>query len=150
MNPKTIQIFLPDGSPRSIRIAEITSRIVKLILVPRNKIAEAEKREELRNVGIYFLFGESEEKAKELVYIGEAEDCYQRLKQHNQKKDFWNKAIVVISKTNSFTKSHVKYLESFCYEKAKEIGRYELENSSTYRVGFLLCCYIANKPENKY
>ncbi len=62
-------------------------------------------------------------------YIGEAEDCYQRIKQHNQKKDFWSTAIVVISKTNSFTKSHVKYLESFCYAKAKEIGRYELENS---------------------
>lgn len=28
--PKTIQIFLPDGSPRSIRIAEITSRVVKV------------------------------------------------------------------------------------------------------------------------
>lgn len=130
MNPKTIQIFLPDGSPRSMRIAEITSRIVKVILVPRNKLSEAEKRDELKNVGIYFLFGESEEKAKSLVYIGEAEDCYQRLKQHNQKKDFWNTAIIVISKTNSFTKSHVKFLESFCYGKAKEIGRCEIENST--------------------
>lgn len=129
MNPKTIQIFLPDGSPRSIRIAEITSRIVKLILVPRTKITEADKRNELKSVGVYFLFGEDEEKAKQLVYIGEAEDCYQRLKQHNQKKEFWNTAVIVVSKTNSFTKSHVKYLESFCYMKAKEIGRCDLENS---------------------
>ena len=130
MNPKTIQIFLPDGSARSIRIAEITSRIVKLILVPRNKILEAQKREELKGVGVYFLFGENDAKAKPLVYIGEAEDCYQRLKQHNKTKDFWNTAIVVVSQTNNFTKSHVKYLESYCYEKAKEIERYEIENSS--------------------
>jgi hypothetical protein len=130
MNPKTIQIFLPDGSPRSIRIAEITSRIVKLILVPRNKLSEADKRDELKNVGVYYLFGEAEEKAKPLVYIGEAEDCYQRLKQHNMNKDFWNTAVIVISKTNSFTKSHVKFLEAFCYEKAKEAGRYELDNSN--------------------
>lgn len=130
MNPKTIQIFIPDGYPRSIRIAEITSRIIKVLLIPRNKLAEAITREELKNVGIYFLFGNSEDKAKDLVYIGEAEDCYTRLKQHNQKKEFWNTVVVVVSKTNSFTKSHVKFLESFCYSKANEIGRYELENQT--------------------
>ncbi|MGE7865934.1 GIY-YIG nuclease family protein [Bacillus paramycoides] len=128
MRAKTIQIFLPDGSPRSIRIAEITSRIVKVVLIPRNKLEEAMNREELQNVGIYFLFGFSDEKAKDLVYIGEAENCLRRLKQHNAKKDFWNVALAVVSKTNSFTKSHVKYLEHFAYKKAKEIGRYEIEN----------------------
>ncbi|WP_369900859.1 GIY-YIG nuclease family protein [Bacillus manliponensis] len=128
MRAKTIQIFLPDGSPRSIRIAEITSRIAKVILIPRNKLEEAMNREELQNVGMYFLFGSSDEKAKDLVYIGEAENCLRRLKQHNAKKDFWNTALVVVSKTNSFTKSHVKYLENFAYKKAKEIGRYEVVN----------------------
>ncbi|MCQ6277081.1 GIY-YIG nuclease family protein [Bacillus sp. V3B] len=130
MNAKTIQIFLPDGSPRSIRIAEITSRIAKVILIPRNKLEEAANRNELNNVGIYFLFGSSNEKAKDLVYIGEAEDCYKRLKQHNKAKGFWNVALVVVSKTNSFTKSHVKYLEHFAYKKAKEIGRYEVVNDT--------------------
>jgi len=28
-NGKTIQIFMPDGNPRSIKIAEITSRTIK-------------------------------------------------------------------------------------------------------------------------
>ena len=32
---KTIQIYLPDGNPRSIKIAEITSRTVQAILIPR-------------------------------------------------------------------------------------------------------------------
>ncbi len=31
--PQTIQIFLPDGSPRSIKIAEITNRVVKAVLI---------------------------------------------------------------------------------------------------------------------
>lgn len=34
-SPRTIQIFLPDGNPRGVRIAEITSRNVKVVLVPR-------------------------------------------------------------------------------------------------------------------
>ena len=41
MKPQTIQIFLPDGHPTSIREAEITNRLVKAILIPRNKLAEA-------------------------------------------------------------------------------------------------------------
>lgn len=130
MTPKTIQIFLPDGYPRSIRIAEITSRIAKVILIPRNKLEEAGSREELKNVGLYFLFGQSDQKAKDIVYIGEAEDCYKRLKQHNARKEFWNMALVVVSKTNTFTKAHVKYLEHYCYIKAKEINRYEVENDT--------------------
>ena len=38
--PQTIQIFLPDGSPTSIREAEITNRLVKALLFPRNKFEE--------------------------------------------------------------------------------------------------------------
>lgn len=129
--PSTIQIFLPDGTARSIKIAEISNRIVQSILIPRNKLEEAGKRDEIKNVGVYFLFGYDEDKAKPIAYIGEAEDCYNRLKQHNQKKDFWTHAIVVVTKTSSFTKSHVKYLEHYCVEQAYKIGRYEMDNVST-------------------
>lgn len=57
--PQTIQIFLPDGSPRSVKIAELTNRVVKAILVPRNKLDYISTRDEIKNVGIYFLFGEN-------------------------------------------------------------------------------------------
>jgi len=128
--PQTIQIFLPDGSPRSVKIAEITNRVVKAILVPRNKLEYIATRDELRNVGIYFLFGESNDKAKPLVYIGEAEDCLERVKQHNKSKDFWNYAVVMVSKINAFTKSHAKYLEHIAVTQAKEANRFETENGT--------------------
>lgn len=126
--PQTIQIFLPDGSPRSVKIAEITNRVVKAVLVPRNKLDYISTRNELNNVGIYFLFGESADKAKPIVYIGEAEDCLDRLKQHNRTKEFWNYAVVMVSKINAFTKSHAKYLEHIAIDQAKESNRYETEN----------------------
>lgn len=126
--PQTIQIFLPDGSPRSVKIAEITNRVVKAVLVPRNKLEYIGTRDELRNVGLYFLFGESAEKAKPIVYIGEAEDCLERLKQHNRNKEFWNFGVVMVSKINAFTKSHVKYLEHTAVVKSKEANRYTTEN----------------------
>ncbi|MFT5725899.1 MAG: hypothetical protein ACI8PB_000015 [Desulforhopalus sp.] len=126
---KTIQIFLPDGNPRGIKIADITSRTVQTLSIPRSSLDEVAKRSEIKSVGIYFLIGTTNEGAKPMLYIGEAENCLVRLKQHNQKKEFWNIALVAISKTQFFTKSHIKYLEWYCYESAKKADRYILDNS---------------------
>lgn len=79
VQPKTIQIFLPDGNARSIRIADITSRMVQAISIPRAKVKEAGARDEIKKVGVYFLFGASDDDSREQVYIGEAEDCYEEL-----------------------------------------------------------------------
>jgi hypothetical protein len=129
---RTIQIFLPDGNARSIRIADITSRTVQAIQIPRNKLKDANIRKEVQNVGVYFLFGEESEEAKPLAYIGEAENCYDRLTQHNKdiKKDFWRTAVVFTSKTSSFTKAHGKYLEWFCLNTAREVDRYKIEQTT--------------------
>ena len=136
IRPQTLQIFLPDGNPRGVRIAEITNRTVKAILFPRNQFDYILTRNELSNVGFYFLFGESEI-GKPLVYIGEAEDCAVRLSQHQRNKDFWNYAIVIISKINAFTKTHVKFLEHISIKKAQEVGRWQLENGVNTNLPFV-------------
>jgi hypothetical protein len=129
---KTIQIFLPDGNPRGVRIADITSRTVQLIEIPRAVFATASKRRELNNVGVYFLFGSDESTGKRQVYVGEAENCLARLRQHDgaRGKDFWKTAVVAISKTQYFTKAHAKYLEWYCYEKIQAADRFTLTNSA--------------------
>lgn len=128
MKGQTIQIFLPDGDPTSIKVADITNRMIVAVLFPRNKLAEVEAREEIKRYGFYFLFGEDIEKAKPIAYIGETDNCHERIKTHDSKKHFWNHAIVISSKSNSFTKSHVKFLEYLCIRTAKEIARYDLDN----------------------
>jgi hypothetical protein len=45
MRGKTIQVFLTDGFPHGIKLAEITSNIELAIFIPRNQINEAGKRE---------------------------------------------------------------------------------------------------------
>lgn len=126
--PKTIQIFLPDGNPRSVRIAEITSRTVRAVEVPRTKLDVAAGREEVRHVGVYFLFGEDEETAKPRVYVGESEDCYGRLVQHHQGKDFWTRAVAVTSKTQRFDKAQARWLEWYAAREAARVGRFAVEN----------------------
>ena len=130
MKPQTIQIFLPDGSPVSIREAEITNRLVKAILFPRNKTNSVSAREMVHFTGVYFLFGLKEEDSKPTVYIGEGEDCFKRILSHNRNKDFWTHAVIVTTKTNEYTKTDGKYLEHFCLRKSMEYGRYLIENDT--------------------
>ena len=126
--PKTIQIFLPDGNPRSVRIAEITSRTARAVEVPRAKLDVAATRSEVCQVGLYFLFDEEDEAATSRVYVGESEDCFARLKQHHVKKDFWTRAVVVTSKTRRFDKAQVRWLEWYAVVEAARVGRYAVEN----------------------
>ena len=58
MRPQTIQIFLPAGDPRGMRVAEITTRIVRVIEVPRSQLSDFLKMPEAQQVGVYFLMGE--------------------------------------------------------------------------------------------
>ncbi|MCK9226058.1 MAG: GIY-YIG nuclease family protein [Candidatus Muirbacterium halophilum] len=126
---KTIQIFLPDGNPVGVKKIEITSRTIKGIYIPRAKFESADSIPELKKPGVYFLIGGED---NEECYIGESENCYDRLKHHNNKKDFWNKAIIFVSKVDDgFMKSHVKYLEHIMIKMATECDRYTIVNSNT-------------------
>ncbi len=129
--PQTIQIFLPAGDPRGMRVAEITTRIVRVIEVPRSQLGEFIKTPEAQQVGVYFLVGELSEVGLPRVYIGQSGNIGSRLTQHNQNKDFWNRAMVVISLTNSMTQTHALFLEWFAIQQATQAGRYSLENGNT-------------------
>ncbi len=128
---KTIQIFLTNGTPRGIKIAEITSNIEQAVFIPRSLLAEADSRKEVSRPGIYFLFGEDEESAKPIAYIGQAINAIERVKQHNKDKSkmFWNYAVIIVSKTESFTRTHIEYLEQLSIKKAIEASQYKLTNS---------------------
>ena len=129
--PQTIQIYLPAGDPRGMRVAEITTRIVRVIEVPRSQLPEFIKTPEAQQVGVYFLMGELSEAGLPRVYIGQSGNVGSRLVQHNQSKDFWNRAMVVISLTNSMTQTHALFLEWFAISEAAKAARYSLENGNT-------------------
>ena len=131
LRPQTIQIFLPTGDPRGMRVAEITTRIVRVIEVPRSQLADFLKMPEALQVGVYFLVGELSEAGLPRAYIGQSGNVGNRLAQHNQNKDFWNRALVVISLTNSMTQTHAMFLEWFAIAEATKAGRYSLENGNT-------------------
>lgn len=127
---KTIQIFLPSGDPQGIRQAEITTRIVRLIEVPRALLKDFLSMPESSGGAVYFLFGDAEESAKPKVYIGQTGDLKKRLVKHQKEKDFWQRAVVMLSRADSLTTTHSLYLERLCIQRAKEAGRYVVENDT--------------------
>jgi len=129
MKPQTIQIFLPEGSPTSVKEAELTNRLIKTIWFPRTAMDKALKRDITQYTGVYFLFGDDDQ-GKPQVYIGEGENCWSRITNHNRNKDFWSHCVIAVAKTNEFTKTDVKFLEHYCLDKAIAAGRYATDNNT--------------------
>ena len=125
---RTIQIFLPEGNPKSSKIVDYTGPYSeKLLFCSRKNLEFLKKRKEADNTGIYFLFGSNEDN-KPIAYIGEAEKLFTRYKHHLDKKEWFNYVVFFTLKDNSLNKAHAKFLEHYCIEQAEKIGRYELEN----------------------
>lgn len=128
--PQTIQIFLPDGDPRGIRIAELTTRIVQVIEIPRSLLSAFLKMPESKHVAVYFLVGQNTDTEDAQIYVGQSSELQVRFGSHNREKDFWEKALVLISKTHSLTQTHALFLEWHCLQEAKKAARYTANNGN--------------------
>jgi len=128
---KTIQIYLTDGEPTGIRTAELTTSILKAVLIPRKRLSEASNRIEVSQAGLYFLFENQGFGEDSRVYIGQSLNCIKRLKEHNSsgKKDYWNLAVAFITKDNSFTPTDLSFLEKMAISMARDAKRFSIENS---------------------
>lgn len=125
---KSISLFLIDGTPDGVIACELSNWTGKGYRIPRNNLKDVSNRSDLKKPGVYFLIGHNEDD-KETVYIGESEDVFKRLYQH-QEKDFWTEALVFISKDENLNKAHIKYLEFSLHDEAVEANRYKIFNSN--------------------
>lgn len=130
LTAKTIQIFFPGGDPRGIRVAEVTTRIVQVLEVPRSLLGDFLKMPESGQVAVYFLFGESEDGAESKVYVGQTSDLRARLGNHNKEKGFWERALILISRTQSLTQTHAQFLEWHCLQELRRAARYADANGN--------------------
>ena len=128
-NGKYITLFLIDGSVDGVIVCELFNWTGKGYKIPRNLLKNVAEREDLKKAGVYFLVGHNESD-QPTVYIGEAEEVYKRITQH-QDKDFWSEALAFISKDENLNKAHIKYLEYTLYKEATDAARFEIFNGNT-------------------
>ena len=94
MTGKTIRMFLADGEPTGILLAEISNWTGKVLVAPRSQLDQLSKREEVRRTGVYLLVGpDPDDPSRALASIGEGDNVLKRLLRHNKNeaKDFWER-----------------------------------------------------------
>lgn len=128
---KTITTYLIDGDPQGPQYVLISNKICKMVVIPRANISIVNERPELQTPAFYILLGE-DDTMKPKAYIGETESFKDRVKDHDYKKTFWQKALVFVSQSNTMTKADVQYLEYRAILEAKKAKHFSLgENKQT-------------------
>jgi hypothetical protein len=133
MSGKNVKLFLVDGSPTGLIVAEIGNWSGVVLAVPQAELARLSDRAEARRPGVYILAGSDPERpGVQRAYVGEAENVFARLVQHNQRgeKDYWSRTALLLGTDGNLTKSHIRYLESRLIEEAREAARATLDNAT--------------------
>lgn len=133
MKGRTVKIYLVDGIPSGVMTAEIMNWTGKFTVASRTQLADLAQRDELKRTGVYILAGQNpKDPSQEMVYIGESDNIWKRLIQHNSdsSKDFWGKTIIITSKDENLTKAHGRYLESRLIQIASQAQRAQVINGT--------------------
>lgn len=131
-------MFLMDGEVTGKIKCTLSNWTGVIYKIPRIQLADLKLRDEMKQSGIYFLFGRDEEKQKDITYIGQAttrkngEGVLLRVQEHTRDShaDYFNDVIILTTQNNSFGPTEISYLENKFTQLAKESGRFIVKNSN--------------------
>lgn len=140
---KSINLFLMDGEASGRIKCTLANWTGIAYNIPRTALDQCKERDDLKQSGVYFLFGVSDTTGKNVVYIGQAgarkngEGILNRLQEHkrNPEKDYWTEAIVFTTSNNSFGPTEISYLENRFCNLAIKANRYEVKNGNDPTLG---------------
>lgn len=135
---KNINMFLMDGEVTGIIKCTLSNWTGVIYKIPRIQLADLKSRDEMKQSGIYFLFGRDEDKQKDVTYIGQAtnrkngEGVLLRVQEHTRDihADYFNDVIILTTQNNSFGPTEISYLENRFTQLAKEAGRFIVKNGN--------------------
>lgn len=126
---KKLEIIYHNGQPDGIRSIRRHLSTMTTYVIPRPLLSEAKKITGINRPGIYYLINENDENKIAQIYVGQTRNGVIRLDDHNRSKDFWNKAIMFLADSKTFSLDMISGLEEFAIMKAHESNRYKVENS---------------------
>lgn len=140
---KSINLFLMDGEANGRIKCTLANWTGIAYKIPRTELEKCKDRDDLKQSGVYFLFGVSDQTNKNVVYVGQAgarkngEGILNRLQEHkrNPDKDYWTEAVVFTTSNNSFGPTEISYLENRFCELATNANRYEVKNGNEPTIG---------------
>lgn len=134
-NSKNFNLFLMDG--------EVTGRIKCTLSnwtgiaykIPRPYLDKCKDRQDLKQSGVYFLFGKNDDEDDE-VYIGQAgirkngEGVLFRVAEHLKDEFYFTDAVMLTTQNNSFGPTEISYLENKFTNMAIDVERYKIRNGN--------------------
>ncbi len=130
---RTLKLYLVDGTPSGVITAELGVSSVRAAVASRTALPELIKRDEAGRTGIYLLAGPDPNlPGRQLVYVGEGDQVKTRLAAHDadETKEFFTRAVLIVSKDENLTKAHGRYLESRLIAAIRDAGRAKLVNGT--------------------
>jgi len=131
---KLILHLLHDDQPTGPRFARIDQWSGRALCAPRSALPEVLRRHELDGPCLYFLIAQNPGRSAPRVYVGEADGFLDRIRSHNESKDWWTVLVAFFSADGSLTKSGIQYLESITVKRLREAGWCQMENSTAPRL----------------
>ena len=135
---KNINMFLMDGEVTGIIKCTLSNWTGVIYKIPRIQLSDLKSRDEMKQSGIYFLFGRDENKQKDVTYIGQAtnrkngEGVLLRVQEHTRDNhaDYFNDVIILTTQNISFGPTEISYLENKFTQLAKDAGRFIVKNGN--------------------
>lgn len=127
---KKLEIIYHNGQPDGIRsIRRHLSTMTTYVIFQGPLLSEAKKLTGINRPGIYYLISETDDNKIAQIYIGQTRNGVSRLDDHNRSKNFWNKAIMFLADSKTFSLDMISGLEAYVINKTTESNRYKVENS---------------------
>lgn len=123
---KKLEIIYYNGQPDGVRSIRRHLSTITTYVIPRPLLSEAKKISGITRPGIYYLINENDENKIAQIYIGQTRNGVTRLDDHNRSKNFWNKAIMFLADSKTFTLDMISGLEEYAIIKAHEAKRYKV------------------------
>lgn len=137
---KNFNLFLMDGEVTGRIKCTLSNWTGLAFKIPRSYLDKCKDRQDLKQSGVYFLFGKNDKNEDE-VYIGQAsirkngEGVLLRVSEHLRDLFYFTDTVVFTTQNNSFGPTEISYLENRFTNLAINNGRYKVINSNDPNLG---------------
>ena len=144
---KAIELYLENGTAEGVITAKLFNWSGKAVKISRLDVRDC-AREDIRGAGVYFLLCED---GTESVYIGEAENVYERLMRHlrdfksGKETYYWHTVVAFVGR--DLNKAHIHYLEKRFVAIARACNRYKILTKKTFQNTVMNEAQVASMEE---
>lgn len=134
-NGKNFNLFLMDGDVTGRIKCTLSNWTGLAYKIPRAYLDKCKDRQDLKQSGVYFLFGKNDNNEDE-VYIGQAgirkngEGVLFRVTEHLKDETYFSDAVMLTTQNNSFGPTEISYLENRFTNMAISTDRFYVRNGN--------------------